>query len=114
MAKLTSTPILVKIGQKMWLLEQVEISQKEGVCVKMGYDRQIWGLARPLPPSVAAPTRVTNQIQRPLATRGFLQIEKRPFQSKVMAPESLRILKFAVNRRTLAAPYNRQKGVGYY
>ena len=30
-----------------------------------------------------------------------------------MAPESLRILKFAVNRRTLAAPYNRQKGVGY-
>ena len=46
----------------MWLLEQVEISQKEGVCVKMGYDRYIWGLARPLPPSVTAPTRVTNQI----------------------------------------------------
>ena len=38
MARLISTPILVKIGHKMWLLEQVEISQKEGVCVKMGYD----------------------------------------------------------------------------
>ena len=30
-----------------------------------------------------------------------------------MAPESLRILKFAVNRRTLAAPYNNLKGVCY-
>ena len=38
MVRLTSTPIFVKIGQKMWLLQQLEISQKEGVCVKKGYD----------------------------------------------------------------------------
>ena len=48
----------------------------------------------PAPP-LTAPTRVSNRKKRPLASRGFLQIEKRPFQSKVMAPESLRILKFA-------------------
>ena len=49
----------------------------------------------PAPP-LTAPTRVSNRKKRPLASRGFLQIEKRPFQSKVMVPESLRILKFAV------------------
>ncbi len=48
----------------------------------------------PAPP-LTAPTRVSNRKKRPLASRGFLQIEKRPFQSKVMAPESLRILKYA-------------------
>ena len=42
MARLTSTPIFVKIGQKMWLLQQLEISQKEGVCVKKGYDTYIY------------------------------------------------------------------------
>ena len=50
----------------------------------------------PAPP-LTAPTQVSNRKKRSLiATRGFLQIEKRPFRSKVMAPESLRILKFAV------------------
>ena len=49
----------------------------------------------PAPP-LTAPTRVSNRKKRSLATRGFLQIEKRPFRSKVIAPESLRILKFAV------------------
>ena len=42
MARLTSTQILVKIGQKMWLLQQLEISEKEGVCVKKGYDIYIY------------------------------------------------------------------------
>ena len=36
MVRLTSMPIFVKIGQKMCLWQQHEISQKQGVCVKTG------------------------------------------------------------------------------
>ena len=56
----------------MWLLEQVEISQKEGVCVKMGYytktrEDNFLGKTRELQNSVV---HVYNKIQ-PISTTGL-------------------------------------------